>query len=61
MANNEPSKWLKEFLIPNAYSPVKAEIEGLQSQNGRTELIEKYNVAGEIDNGSPEVVKDIYN
>ena len=53
MANNEPTAWLKDFIIPHAYTATKEEIEKLQSQRGKTELIEKHNVVSEIDNDNP--------
>lgn len=47
---NEPPKWLKDFIIQNAYTPTKEEIEKVQSQCGQAELIQKYSVVGELKN-----------
>ena len=52
MANNTPTPWLAPFIIEGAYTATKEEITQLQSQRGKTELIEKYNVVGELENGS---------
>lgn len=52
MANNTVPNWLKPFLISDPYNPTKEDITKIQSQRGKTELIEKYKVVGELENVS---------
>lgn len=52
MANNTPTQWLEPFIIEGAYTATKEDITKIQSQSGKTELIEKYKVVGELENVS---------
>jgi hypothetical protein len=52
MANNTPTPWLEPFIVENAYTATKEDITKIQSQSGKTELIEKYKVVGELENVS---------
>lgn len=52
MANNTIPNWLKPFVIEGAYTATKEDITKIQSQRGKTELIEKYKVVGELENVS---------
>lgn len=52
MENNIPPQWLKHFMISDAYTPTKKDIDDLQAQESVQTLIQKYSCIGETEDDS---------